>query len=217
MRSILNPEDPLLGVLRDRIAGHEIPPGSKLPEEALCTEFGVSRTRVREVLGALVERGFVRREPNRSAVVAKLDFAQAAHLYAVREVLEGLCARLATQNVAPETWQDMVELFGLPVEDDVKRNDLTAYLEKLELLRDRVVKAAANPLLADMLGNIQDRTRMIIRRIVMLPGRAAIGLQEHRAVLQAMRTGNADAAEAAIRTNIQSSLDYLRRYQPFVL
>jgi len=207
----------LFGVLRDRIAAHEIPPGSKLPEEALCSEFGVSRARVREALGTLAERGLVERRPNRGAVVVKLDLRQAEHLYGVREVLEGLAVRLATEALPPESWQDLVELFDEPLARDVERSDGEAYLAKLELLRARIEAGAANPVLSGLLENIRDRTRMLVRRIVLLPGRAAVGLQEHRALLAAMRRGDAAAAEAASRANLRSSLAYLRRFEPFVL
>jgi DNA-binding GntR family transcriptional regulator len=207
----------VLQTLRERITRHELPPGSKLFEKELSAEFGVSRARIRDVLAVLQQRGLIQRIPKRGAVVERLDPAQVFHIYTVREALEGVCARLATQNLPPESWQDLVELFGKPIERDVQRGDLEAYVAKLENLRRRTIEGARNPVLADMLDNIQDRTRMIIRRIIILPGRAEIGLKEHRAVLAAMRRGDADAAEAAKRANIRSGLAYLKRYQSFVL
>jgi DNA-binding GntR family transcriptional regulator len=207
----------VLQTLRERITRHELPPGSKLFEKELSSEFGVSRAKIRDVLAVLQQRGLIQRIPKRGAVVERLDPAQVFHIYTVREALEGVCARLATQNMPPESWQDLVNLFGKPIEDDIKRGDLEAYIAKLETLRRRTIEGAQNPILADMLANIQDRTRMIIRRIIILPGRAEIGLKEHRAVLQAMRRGDAEAAEAAKRANIRSGAEYLKRYQSFVL
>jgi DNA-binding GntR family transcriptional regulator len=207
----------VLEVLKERIVRHQIPPGSKLPEESLSAEFGVSRAHIREALGTLCERGLVSRAPNRGAVVARLDLEQATHLYAIREVLEGLCVRLATLALPCASWQDLVDLFGRPIQDDVERNDMEGYITKVELLRARSVLGAGNPILADLLNNIQDRTRMITRRVILLPGRAAVGMEEHRRVLEAMRRGDAAGAEMATRANIRSSMEYLRRYQAFVL
>ena len=207
----------VLQTLRERITRHELPPGSKLFENELSSEFGVSRAKIRDVLAILQQRGLIQRIPKRGAVVERLDPSQVFHIYTVREALEGVCARLATQNMPPESWQDLVNLFGKPIEEDIRRGDLEAYIAKLETLRRRTVEGAQNPILADMLANIQDRTRMIIRRIIILPGRAEIGLKEHRAVLQAMRKGDAEAAEAAKRANIRSGAEYLKRYQSFVL
>jgi DNA-binding GntR family transcriptional regulator len=183
----------------------------------LADEFGVSRAQIRDVLGRLEQRGLVRRIPNRGAVVARLDLPQILHIYAVREALEGAAARLAAENAPGESWRDLGELFGAPAERDLRRGDFEAYLAKLELLRRRMLEGAGNPVLADLLENILDRTRMIIRRVLILPGRAATGLREHRAVLQALRRGDGAAAEAATRHNIRSGLAYLRRYESFVL
>ena len=203
--------------LRERISRQTLLPGSKLLEQDLSTEFGVSRARVREALSVLEQRGLVARLPNRGAVVARLDLPQIFEIYDVREVLEGACARLATQKMPVESWQDLVDLFGDPIAEDVRRSDFEAYIAKLEELRRRTIEGAQNPLLADMLSNIQDRTRAIIRRIIILPGRAEIGLQEHRAVLRAMRAGDADGAETAKRANIRSGANYLKRFQSFLM
>ena len=52
-------QDSVFETLRSRIASHELPPGSKLRENELAAEFGVSRTRVREVFGSLELRGLI--------------------------------------------------------------------------------------------------------------------------------------------------------------
>ena len=130
-------------VLRERIARQEIAPGSKLREQELSKEFGVPRALVRETLCALEQRGLIERIPNRGAVVVRLDLSQVFEIYDLREVLEGLCARLATQNTAPESWQDMVEMFEGPMEEYVKRNDYESFLAGYGLFRRRLIEAAA--------------------------------------------------------------------------
>ena len=207
----------VLQTLRQRITRNELPPGSKLLETELSREFSVSRACVRDVFGVLQQRGLIRRIPKRGAIVERLDLSQVFDIYHVREALEGMCARLATENMAPESWQDLVELFGEPIEADVRRGDLASYIAKVEVLRQRTIEGARNPVLADMLDNIQDRTQVIIRRVIILPGRAELALQEHRAVLQAMRRGDPKAAEEARRANIRSAREYLHRYRDFVL
>lgn len=204
-------------VLRERIAKQEIAPGSKLREQELSKEFGMPRALVRETLCALEQRGLIERIPNRGAVVVRLDLSQVFEIYDVREVLEGLCARLATQNVPPESWQDLVEMFEGPMEAHVKRGDYESFLAGYGVFRRRSIEAAANPVLANMLDSIYEKTQAIIRRIIILPGRAEQGLKEHRAVLAAMRRGDADEAERLRRENMRSAKEYLKRYQSFVL
>ncbi|MEI6724086.1 MAG: GntR family transcriptional regulator, partial [Betaproteobacteria bacterium] len=91
----------IVQALRQRISLHEIPPGSSLLESQLASEFGVSRTRVREALCELELRGLIERVPNRGAVVARLDLTQIFEIYDARDALEGMCVRLATQKAPP--------------------------------------------------------------------------------------------------------------------
>jgi DNA-binding GntR family transcriptional regulator len=207
----------LVPVLRERIVRHALPPGARLAENDLAREFGVSRAKVRDAFGALEQRGLIERIPNRGAVVARLDLSQVFEIYAVREMLEGLCVRLAVERVKPQSWQDLVQLFGRPMETIVKHGEFERYIANLDKLRSRTLEAANNTVLADMLDSINDKTREIQRRIIILPGRAAEGLQQHRAVLAAMRKGDAVKAEELRRANIRSSRDYLERFKNFVL
>lgn len=207
----------VVAMLRERIASQQFLSGHRLREQELSEEFGVSRARIRDAFGALEERGLIERIPNRGAVVARLDHDQIFDLFDVREMLEGLCARLATQKSRPADWDDLARSFGAPMAKHVARGELNAYLETYEQFRERMIEAAQNPLLKDMLDSIHDKTRVLIRRIIILPGRASQGLKEHRALLAAMRRGDADAAERLKRRNIASSRDYLERYRDFLL
>ena len=210
-------ETNLLQTLRSRIASQEIPPGAKLREHELADAFRVPRARIRQALFALEQRGLVERIPNRGAVVTRLDLAQIFRIYDVREVLEGLCVRLATQNVPNESWQDLLEKFQGPMQEMLQQGDLDAYTSAYDMFRRRAIEAAANPLLTEMLDSIYEKTQVLIRRILILPGRASVGLREHIAVLEAMRRGDAEEAERLRRANLRSARLYLERYQKYVL
>ena len=118
----------LLPALRERIARHALPPGTKLLENDLAREFGVSRAKVRDAFGVLEQRGLILRIPNRGAEVARLDLSQVFEIYAVREMLEGLCVRLAVERAKPQSWQDLVQLFGRPMEAIVKHGEFEKYI-----------------------------------------------------------------------------------------
>lgn len=207
----------VLQALRERIARQDVPPGAKLREHDLAEEFGVPRTRIREALGLLENRGLIERIPNRGAVVARLDLSQIFHLYDVRAVLEGLCVRLATTKAPPETWQEFVDLFGEPMEAHVRAGDFDAFLANYERFRRRFIECANNPVAAQMLDSIYEKTNVVIRRTVILPGRAQTGLVQHRAVVAAMRQGDAEAAERLKRANLEGAKEYLRRFEKYVL
>jgi DNA-binding GntR family transcriptional regulator len=206
----------ILEILRERIATHALPPGSKLRENDLSGEFGISRARVRELFGTLERRGLIERIPNRGAVINRLDPQQADELFDVREVLEGLCVRLATQNAPPETWQTFLDRLDDRTLERVRAGDLKPYIDTIEALRTRTIEAAGNALAASLLADIRDRTRVLIRRILILPGRAEQGLKENRLFVAAMRRGDAEEAERLKRANIRSARAWLARYQSFV-
>lgn len=207
----------IVGVMRARIARQDIPPGAKLREADLAEEFGVARTRIRDSLAALEQRGLVERIPNRGAVVTRLDLSQVFHIYELREVLEGLCARLATERTNPERWQRELELFQGPMKELIASNELDLYIERYEALRRALIEAAGNPLLAEMLDTIYEKTQVLIRRILILPGRAEIGRQQHVAMLEAMVRGKAELAELRRREGLKSAKAQLEKFQKYIL
>lgn len=207
----------VLHILRERIASSELPPGAKLNEYDLAKEFDVPRTRIREAFTALEQRGLIERIPNRGAMVARLESEQVFNIYDMREVLEGLCARLACQNTTPESWQDLLDEFSGPVKEAVKKGDFDVYTEVYGRFRKRCIDASNNPILARALDNIYEKTQVLIRRIAILPGRGELGVGEHLAVLEAMRRGDAEAAEQLRRTNIRNAKAYMTRYIKYIL
>jgi DNA-binding GntR family transcriptional regulator len=207
----------VLDVLRRRIAQQEVAPGAKLREHELADEFGVPRTRIREVFGALESRGLIERIPNRGAVVARLDLEHVFQLYDAREVLEGLCVRLATQNAPPASWQDLLDHFQGPMATYVSEGNFDAFIAGYEHLRQRTIDAAGNAVVAQMLDSIYEKTNVLIRRIIILPGRAEVGLGEHQAVIAAMRRGDAMEAEHLKRKNLRSAKETLMRFRKYVL
>lgn len=123
------------------------------------------------------------------AVVRRQTAAELLHVFDVREVLEGLCARQATENAPPESWQDLVALFGVPTVALLEAGDIAGYLRHHETLRQRMLAACANPVLIDMLRPLHERVGFVMRRLVLTTSRADEALAEHRAVLAAMRAG----------------------------
>jgi DNA-binding GntR family transcriptional regulator len=99
----------------------------------------------------------------------------------------------------------------------VERGDLDEYIEHYEQLRRRLIEAARNPVLAEMLDTIYEKTQVLIRRIIILPGRAEVGRQQHVAMLEAMCRGDAEEAERLRRASLRSAKSALERYQRYIL
>jgi len=76
------------GVLRERIAAGQLPPGTKLSEEPLCEALGVSRNTLREAFSTLSAERIVTRIPNRGVFVARPTADDIREIYRVRRYLE---------------------------------------------------------------------------------------------------------------------------------
>ncbi len=203
--------------LRERIASHTIPPGARLREWDVAADFRVPRLSAREALEALVHLGFVERQPNRGIVVRRRELPEVLRLFEMREVNEGLCARIAARNMPGESWDDLIELFGAPMQDIVERKDLHSYVHHYERFRHRLIDAADSPPLAELLQQLNDMTSIFGRRVLLVSDRTEHALHDHRAVLSALRRGDAAAAEHLRRTTIANARAAVERYHAFVL
>lgn len=84
--------------------------GTKLGEETLAAQFGVSRGPLREALRRLEGGGLVVRLPHLGVRVVQLSTEDLAEIYEIREVLEGLAARLAAERMSEDDLQGLRSL-----------------------------------------------------------------------------------------------------------
>jgi len=91
--------DELAAAIHARVLSGELPSGTRLRQEALAEQFGVSRTPVREALRKLQAAGLVELHPNRGALVRSLSPLEIRDAYEVRAELEGLAAELAASRI----------------------------------------------------------------------------------------------------------------------
>jgi len=209
--------DRVMESLRDQISLHILPPGSKLKENSLANEYNVSRSKIREAFQTLEQRGLIERIPNHGAVVVRLEADEVVQLYDIREMLEALAARLAAQNSTSETWDKFIGLFDESLEHTVEQGDFEAYMQILKSLNLTIRHQANNRILSDFLDHIFDRTQVYARRVVLLPGRAKLGIQLHRKLVDALSRGEGEEAESIKREIVSSAKAYLIRFKEFIL
>jgi DNA-binding GntR family transcriptional regulator len=95
----------VFSTLKERIIRWDYAPGHRFTEEALCDEFGMSRSPIREALRMLVENGLVDKEPHRGYSVKQPDMKEIFDLYDVRLALETyVVATLAQKGMPAEVW-----------------------------------------------------------------------------------------------------------------
>jgi DNA-binding GntR family transcriptional regulator len=105
--------DRLASTLRARVLSGELPTGARLRQETIASEFGVSRTPVREALRKLQASGLVRLELHRGAVVHAPTPREVREAYEVRAELEGLAAQLAATRIRDDELRRLHDAQGM--------------------------------------------------------------------------------------------------------
>jgi DNA-binding GntR family transcriptional regulator len=135
----------------------------------------------------------------------------------IREVLEGLAARLAAQKSRPEDWADLEREFAESFERIVRESDFDSYLDLITAFRERMVVAAQNEDLSKLINSLYAKIRIVQRRLIILPGRMQQAVKEHRDVLKAIMEGNPESAEEKKRKNLRNAGAWLQKYKTWVL
>jgi DNA-binding GntR family transcriptional regulator len=186
--------------LRNAIFAGTLQPGARLSVPALASQLGVSRSPVREAILRLAQEQLAREEPRRGAVVASVGTPELARLYEVREVLEGLAARLAVENCGQRLVNDLRSVLAAH-ERAVDNTALDAHMEADMRFHSLIRKASGNPELISLLDGIQTRVRlaMVTTTVTAGPRRA---LEDHRQILDAISSGDPELAERRAREHI---------------
>ena len=185
----------------DAIDSGDYPPGARLLETELAERFGVSRTPVREALRRLESQGVVAHEPRKGAVVASLDYNQLGELYAVREVMEGLAARLAARFASPAEVQLLREMIA----SDRQETDPAKLAQANKRFHRQLHLASHNRVLSQTLDPVRRALALLSGTTFEAKERPAQSNAEHEAIVNAIEARDEDAAAAAAQAHIASA------------
>jgi DNA-binding GntR family transcriptional regulator len=97
-------------VIRDKLLTGVVKPGSRLSDDVLAREMGISRSPVREAISQLASEGLVEHRPRSGAYVKQPDPRELSDLFEIRQSLERYAARKAAQHMSPEGVSRLVQL-----------------------------------------------------------------------------------------------------------
>ncbi|MBI9093684.1 MAG: GntR family transcriptional regulator [Sphaerochaeta sp.] len=191
----------IYNTLADRISTWAYSPGHRFTEEELCTEFGVSRSPVREALNSLVSARLIQKEAHKGYTVRLIDLREVNELYDTRLVLELevvsiLCKKgLGADLLAwlRKRWQEVVESLSGNV-------CISAYED--ELFHDTLAQAAGNQVLAQLLGDISKRIHFVRLSDITDLERLQRTSGDHLKLLDALEIKDCEAAQEIMRLNI---------------
>lgn len=191
--------------LRHAIVSGELAPDEPLSEAALAERYNVSRTPVREALALLANDGLVRTTPNLGSRVAGISLTDVRELFQMREVLEGLAARLAAQNRNDlEELERLIEEFR-PWVTVTEASSVQDYYLLTAKLDATMVQRAGNRRLEDAMHDVWAHSNRIRQFASHDLDRLRASAAEHIAILESVRDGDPDLAEKRLRDHLANS------------
>ena len=182
----------------------EYPPGSKLIEATLAFKLGVSRGPVREAFRMLEEAGLVRNEKNRGVFVRDIPIDEAIEIFDLRAVMDEWVGRQLAKNI---TSAQAKEIKGLvdSMEKSVKIQDAYNYHLLNLKFHDRLVEMAGNRKLTEIYRKLI-KELSLFRRLNLADGwLMPVSASEHRLIVKAIVSGDADAAGKAMCDHVIES------------
>ena len=191
--------------IKKMLSDYKYSPGSRLNVEQLARDLGTSRTPIWEAIRRLEQEGLVKNIPNRGVFLVELTREAAIELYTVREVLEGMAARLAVQRLSDKALEKMEKQLQAQ-EKFVAAEDLVAYSKSDFDFHACIYAACGNAILREMLESIKDKVRPFKMRITPI---LTDLFNDHQMIVRAFHMRDPLLAEIAFREHNQRVLKQL--------
>ena len=187
--------------LRGQILANAYPPAAALPEEALAAQLNVSRVPVREALRRLAADGLVTITPRQGAVVSSLSPQQFLDAYRVREALEALAIRLAVPRLTPADLEPLTRLQEAMTRH-AAAGDADAFFTANAAFHALFVDRSNNEVLQAIYHPLMDQMRRYLTPSLDLRGGLTRSIEEHQAILAAVRAGDGEEAARLLGEHI---------------
>lgn len=177
---------------------------SRLTEEFLSEQLGISKSPVREALNSLQTEGLIRIEPRRGAFLRRFTAAEVRDLYDLREVLE--VHAVAAAHLSAELFHELessIQRTG----NWLKVHDKMHHIEEDTRFHGMIAQASGNRELCSVLSNIQSKIWLFRCKTYNLSSSTAP--DAHSSILNALRSHDREAAQAAMRAHIRLVRDRL--------
>lgn len=187
----------------------------RLDERKLAADFGISRTPVREALAQLEREGFVRSVPRRGVFVVRKTKAEVIEIITAWAALEGMAARLITENARDEDIASLRRMFAT-FEGGVPQAKLDEYSEINIEFHQAIIRMSGNRVLFNLAENLFTHMRMIRRKTIAEGDRAQRSIQDHIHIIEALESRDTNRAEELVHSHalglaahVGSHADYL--------
>ncbi|MCU0819908.1 MAG: GntR family transcriptional regulator [Beijerinckiaceae bacterium] len=201
--------DAALNQIRDMIIEGKLAPGMRINEGQVGAMLGVSRTPLREAIKSLVGEGLVEILPAKGAVVRRFSIEDIRDILEVIKALEQSAARLACERASDAEIATIAALHEEMLALYRSRNRL-AYFKLNQAIHSALVRASGNPVLSETHEQLQARIKRIRFIGNETPDRWAGAVEDHEAMIEALRRRDAPALVEAVGVHLDRTLDRVR-------
>ena len=192
--------------LRDDILSGKYAEHEELKEMAIGEEMGVSRTPVREAFRQLELEGLIQIIPNKGAYVTGITEKDVKDIYMIRSLLEGLCARWATEHITKEQMEEMEENVYL-AEFHAQKSHLEQLAELDNRFHDILYEACDSKILEHQLKDFHQYVLRVRKKTLANANRGPKSNEEHRGIMEAIRSRDAELAERLANRHMINAYD----------
>jgi DNA-binding GntR family transcriptional regulator len=192
----------VLETVRADILSGRYPMNSRLDQQAIAAELGVSIIPVRECLRQLEAEGLVQISPRRGVFVVELSIDEFREIYSIRQVLEELAIQQALPHMTPAHLEYVSQINARFIQAIQDRAFATA-LEINQEFHLALYEPAQQPLLIDLISSLSTRSMRYRQIYVNLPNRAQQAIVDHETILAACRNRDVVAAGQAVRSHLR--------------
>lgn len=196
--NFLTKSELVFNTLKDRITNGEIEPGTELIISRLSEEFNVSTIPVREALKTLASEGLVEIEPHKSAKVIEFDLEKLHQIITIRAGLEGYAARLAVFHINEIQLKSLENIIN-KMKEFMKELDIEGFNKNNLKFHRQLYQIPPYPVLYEMIVKVWDGGRWTRSVFAISPKRMEKSIDEHIAILDAIRDKDEDKVEKLVR------------------
>lgn len=208
-RQPLTAEEEAYNFLLEAICCGRYRKGDRLIAEDIAGEIGMSRMPVREAFRRLDAQGLVTLRPNRGAIVSGLDIDQLQEVFEMRSALEGLAMRLAVPNIGE---RQLAALERLLDEMDDYRDESAEWVSRHRKFHEYLCSLSARPRLLKQISALYSLIEAPMRLWLQHVEKPLSAREEHAVILDAIRAGDAERAEAVVREHIEGTVPELIKF-----